>query len=293
MLDAEQSSEQASESQSQEQNQDKTKESAEDKLERIGKDRLAQFSSLLEESEPKEESEDDENEDEETDDDKDKDKDKDKSKEPELKTLTDLAKKLGVKQSELYNVKITLRDQETNVTLGQLKDAYQDSEEISFQKIEWGEAKAKEEQQLARGRKELEVLVSLLPKDSLNKENLKQAAEIVQAQLDRSRKDVLKRIPDWEDKEVRATEVKGIDEHLSKYGIKLSELTDSRLVHYIRNTWLREKRIEEALAKVRKVETKTKEPSQSSGRRNKRTSGRQVTPRAQSIARNFLNQIED
>lgn len=294
MSDASKSSEQASETQNQEQNQNK--ESVDDKLDRIKGDRVAHFASLLDESDPRgnEEEEDEEEEEESTgDEDKDKDKDKDKGK-GELKTLTDLAKKLGVKQSELYNVKLTLKDQETNISLGELKDFYQDSDDLGFQKIEWGEQKAKEEQELARGRRELEVLVSLVPKESLNKETLKQAAEIVQGQLERSRKDVLRRIPDWEDKEVRKGEVEKINEHLSKYGVTLSELTDSRLVHYIRNTWLREMRIEEALAKVRKVESKkTGDPSASSDRRNKRTTGRKVSPRARQIARNFLNEMEE
>lgn len=268
-----------------------------DRDNRIKEGRIAQLSSLLEE--PQEDEETDKNEDEDSDrgksDDKDKDKDKDKKDLGDLKTLTDLAKALKVDQAKLYDIKVTLKDRETNVSLGELKDAFQESQDIDFERIEWGETKAKEEQNLARARKELETLVSLIPKDSLKKEQVEAAQNIVKGQLERARADVLKRIPEWDDLETRKEDIKNIDkDHLAKYGIKVAELTDPRLVHYIRNNWLREQRIEQALAKIRKVEKgKTPEPSAGTGTRPRRGKQRQVSDRAKNIARNLLGQLED
>lgn len=212
---------------------------------------------------------------------------------PAIKTFTELSKALGVDKTALYDVKVTLRDQVTNVSIGELKDAYQESQDLDFQRIEWGDRKAKEEQEMARGRQELEVLVSLVPKESLKPEQIAAAAKVVQGQLDRAKADLIRRVPEWEDIELRKSEGAEIDKHLSDYGIRLSTIRDPAVIHYIRNSWMMDKRINAALDKIKKSETNTPKPSGKSDSRSKQTKGRVMSDRGRNIARHFMGQNED
>lgn len=283
-------------------NQEKTTEKTLEKAAKI--DRLANLASLLDEEPPKgrendeqdgedeDENEDDEDKKHSENEDKSKEKQKSDNSKKSIKTFNDLSKALGIEKKDLYGVKLVLNDQETVVSIGELKDAYQDSSDLSFEKIEWGERKSKEEQELSRARQELEVLVSLVPKESLKKEQVEAAAKVVQSQLERAKKDLHRRVPEWDDAELKKQEGKEIDEYLADYGVRLSKITDPAVIHYIRNSWLRDKRLNEALAKIKKVETKTSGPGGKTDR-SKNTKGRTVTPKGKMIARDILGQLED
>lgn len=221
-----------------------------------------------------------------------KEKEKGASK-TDIKTFGDLAKAVGVDKAKLYDIQVTLKDQKTNVSIGQLKDAYQDQEDITFREIEWGERRAKEEQEMSRARSELEVLVSLVPKESLKPEQVKAASKIVQAQLDRAKADLIRRVPEWEDAEVMKSEGTKINEYLADYGIKLASIRDPAVIHYIRNAWKQDTRIKAALEKIRKTETNTPSPSGKSDTRSRQTRGRQTSERAREISRHFMGQDQE
>lgn len=210
-----------------------------------------------------------------------------------IKTLTDLSKAVGIDKAALYDVKVTLRDQETHVSIGELKDAYQNSQDLDFREIEFGERKAAGEQEMARARQELEVLVSLVPKETLKPEQVAAAAKVVQAQLDRAKADLIRRVPEWEDIELRKSEGAEIDKYLADYGVKLSTIRDPAVIHYIRNAWMQDKRIKTALEKIKKSETNTPSPSGKSEHRSRQTKGRNVSDRGRHIARHFMGQTEE
>lgn len=210
-----------------------------------------------------------------------------------IKTFADLAKATGVDKAALYGVMVTLRDQETNVSIGELKDAYQNAQDLDYREIEFGERKATEEQAMARARQELEVLVSLVPKETLKPEQVKAAAKVVQDQLDRAKVELVRRVPEWEDVELRKKEGGEIDKYLADYGIKLSTIRDPAVIHYIRNAWMQDKRIKSALDKIKKSETNTPGPSGKSENRSRQTRGRITSDKARNIARHFLDQNED
>jgi hypothetical protein len=231
--------------------------------------------------------------DEDSEDDNDEKTGKDEETEVKLESFDDIAKQLKVDKSKLYDIKLRLKDDAGEVTIGQLKDAFQEGRELDIERIDWGNEKVKQEQELAEARKEIEVLASLLPKDKLNKETMESARKVVKAQMDRQRNDLLKRVPEWQDEEVRKTDIENINEHLKGYGLSFAQISDSRIAHYIRNNYLREQRIEKALAKVRPAKKNTATPSRNSDGQNRKSAGRKVSPRARNIARNFLNQMDD
>lgn len=212
---------------------------------------------------------------------------------PVIKTFSELSKALGVDKAALYDVKVTLRDQETHVSIGELKDAYQNQQDLDYREIEFGERKATEEQELARARQELEVLVSLVPKETLKPEQVTAAAKVVQEQLNRAKADLVRRVPEWEDVELRKKEGAEIDKYLADYGVKLSSIRDPAVIHYIRNSWMQDKRIKSALAKIKKSETNTPSPSGKSDSRSKSTKGRVTSDRGRNISRHLLGQLEE
>lgn len=212
---------------------------------------------------------------------------------PVIKTFSELSKALGVDKAALYDVKVTLRDQETHVSIGELKDAYQNQQDLDYREIEFGERKATEEQELARARQELEVLVSLVPKETLKQEQIQAASKVVQAQLERAKVDLIRRVPEWEDVELRKKEGAEIDKYLADYGVKLSSIRDPAVIHYIRNSWMQDKRIKSALAKIKKSETNTPSPSGKSDSRSRQTRGRNTSERGRHIARHFMGQNEE
>lgn len=215
--------------------------------------------------------------------------DKNKEKEVKLESLDDLAKALKTDKAKLYDVKLKLRETGKEITLGELKDHYQEYDDIDVQRLEWHNEKKNQELELANARKEIEVLASLLPKDALNKEKLEAARQIVAAQLERQRKDLLRRVPEWNDSDIRKDEIEKINNHLKEYDLTFKDISDSRIAHYIRNNWLRELAVEKALAKVRLQRKQTSAPSRK-GDESRIKSGRKITPRAQHIARHILNE---
>jgi hypothetical protein len=135
--------------------------------------------------------------------------------------------------------------------------------------------------------------VSLVPKESLKPEQVQAASKVVQAQLDRAKADLVRRVPEWEDIELRKKEGADIDAYLSEYGVKLSSIRDPAVIHYIRNAWKQDMRIKAALAKIQKAESNTPAPSGKSDGKSRQTRGRVTSDKARDIARHFLNQNED
>jgi hypothetical protein len=231
--------------------------------------------------------------------DKDKNKDDEKSEKGKggsktaIKTFSELSKAVGIDKAALYDVKVTLRDQETHVSIGELKDAYQEAQDLDFQRIEFGERKAAEEQEMARARQELEVLVSLVPKESLKKEQIEAATKVVQTQLERAKADLIRRVPEWEDIELRKKEGAEIDAYLKDYGVRLSSIRDAAVIHALRNAWLQDKRIKTALEKIKKSENNTPSPSGKSDRRSSQSKGRNTSARGTQISRHLLGQLEE
>lgn len=252
----------------------------------IKQSRTALLSSLLNETTSTDNIEDDELE---VDDKKSTKRDDKKSTKVDFKakTLKELAEVLDVEVEKLYEVSVKLSENGEPVTLSKLKDFYQEGDEFNLKQIEWGESKVKQELELAHARKEIEVLASLLPKESLKPESMAKAREIVMNQIAKQREELFRRVPEWKDEDTRKLEITEIDEHLKSYGLTFNELSDARTAHYIRNAWLREKRITKALEKVTQVKPKATPPSGSKPTKSK--ARRDMSERAKNISRNFID----
>jgi hypothetical protein len=185
-----------------------------------------------------------------------------------LKTLQDAAERLGVKIEDLYKLEFGLGGAEENAerpTLGKLKDHFAERESHSLENLRWGEERAKAEGELMRSRNELTELMAMLPPEAIKPEVLNKVREKHVATVARERELTLSVIPEWQTESVRDADLVGMREHLTNAGFPkgyLERVTDHKTMRYIRENYMREQRINAALALVKTKQKETPAPSQ-------------------------------
>jgi hypothetical protein len=198
------------------------------------------------------------------------------------KSLLELSKAVGVPVEELYNLEIPLRvangDKKT-ITLADLKDYRDQQDDHQLDRIAWSEEREREHADIARSRAELAELLQMVPEDKLKPEVLNKIRTRHEGMVSLERQRTLRRIPDWHDEGTRAEELQGIAEHLADYGFSANALQgiyDHRMLAYMRDNWLRKRRLSAALEKVKPVRTET--PSRSRAATRKTQSDSSVRP---------------
>lgn len=181
--------------------------------------------------------------------------------------FNDLAGRLGLELDDLYKLEISQAEDGTPVTIENLKDHYAKQADFSLREIEFEERRVKQEAELMQAQEELREIMAALPEKAIKPEVLQKVREKHEATMQLERKRALEVIPEWTDEKKRTEEIEGMAEHLKQYGYPvnyLERIADHRQLKYIRDNWQREKRIREALAKVRAGKpnpTKTARPT--------------------------------
>lgn len=192
------------------------------------------------------------------------------------KSLHDAAELLGIKVEDIYKLQVGLANDETPYTLGELKDSFSERENFAVEQLAWGEEKANQEAELLRSRNELTELLTLLPPSAIKPEVLNKIREKHAAAIQRERNLTMTVISEWKNEEVRNTDLQGMTEHLVKAGFPkdyLKNVSDHKTMRYIRENYLREKRINDALARVKKIG----KPSQQKPSSNQTSRGGKVS----------------
>lgn len=161
--------------------------------------------------------------------------------------FSDLAKGLGVEPGDLYDVEIALSEGREPVTLGALKDSYQDQAQITERETTLAEREVKASNDVMTARRQLEQLVQLLP--TIPPELIKQVETLDADKLRTEQRLMVEAIPEWSNAAVLAADSKAIAEHLKPYGFSAAEvglIQDHRLAKYVRDQMLREQRIKDA-----------------------------------------------
>jgi hypothetical protein len=186
------------------------------------------------------------------------------------KNLAELAERLGVKVEDLYAVEFMPASQGGTkaVTLGELKDLHAKQSDFDARALRSEEDRTRREGELMRAQAEMNELLASLPKNVIKPEILEQVRRKHETRLQSERARTLDVLPDWKDDAKRVEEMSGIVEHLKGYGFPanyLASIYDHRSLKYIRENWLREKRIREALEKVKEVKPQSTSKSRSNG----------------------------
>lgn len=196
----------------------------------------------------------------------------------ELKTIADAAERLGIPIEKLYELEFGVGNDQQKYSLGKLKDHFTARNDFEIERLRWGETKAQQEADNVRARNEVLELVSLLPKDAIKPEVMTKLRERHTAHITRENARTLEVIPDWKDEKVREADMAGMREHLTSAGFPakyLDNIIDHLSMRYIRANYLREKRINEALALVKPKQPETPAQRPSGNRGNARAERRQ------------------
>ena len=178
--------------------------------------------------------------------------------------LSHLAEKLDVDKADLYSVEIPLGDDKI-ATLGELKDAYKDAEELTQERenLELERVKGRNEYMTARD--QLTKVMQYM--GDVPQEALEYAESVHRAELETAGKNILAAIPEWSDPNAIKSDMSAMANHLKSYGFSESDLnmvTDHRLMSYVRDNMRREAQANQAkerIAKQRKAAPKNLRPS--------------------------------
>ncbi len=175
----------------------------------------------------------------------------DKDVKPEM--FNDLADSLGIELDDLYALKVTTTDGK-QVTVEELKALQATQDDIAIRELEFEETRAGKEGDLRQAQNELAEIVAALPDGTLKPAVLEKlrAKNAARTEVEQSR--ILAAIPSWQDEATRSKELTGMAVHLERFGFPanyLATVVDHRQVLFIRESYLREQRITNALAKVR------------------------------------------
>lgn len=168
--------------------------------------------------------------------------------------FNDLAGATDLDLDALYKLEINLDDDSEPVTIEALKDSYKQRSDFEVEKIAFEEARSQSEAELLRAKSELNDILQALPKNAVSKDLLQKIRDKHDKQMNAERAKTLEAIVSWRDEGKRTADLKAMSEHLSQYGFSvdyLAQVQDHRLFPYIRDNMLRERRVREALAKVR------------------------------------------
>jgi hypothetical protein len=181
----------------------------------------------------------------------------DPSEPPE--TLDVLSKRLGFKPEQIYNVKIPLADGAEPLTLGQMKDRVGELVDLETRETQFESRRMQVEGELLRSQTEIRELVAMIPKEHINPAIVDKIRKRHETNMAFQRKMTLEHIPEWRDEKRAGEDLQGMVDFTKRWGFDetfMASVHDHRAIKFIRDMYLRDKRIQAALAKVTTPDSK-------------------------------------
>jgi hypothetical protein len=179
-------------------------------------------------------------------------------------TLEALSKRLGFKPEQIYNVKIPLADGAEPLTLGQMKDRVGELVDLETRETQFEQRRMQSEGELLRSQTELRELIGMIPKEHINPEIVNKIRKRHEANMAFERRQTLEFIPEWRDEKRAGEDLQGMIEFTKRWGFDegfMATVHDHRAIKFIRDMYLRDKRIQAALAKVTTPDSKGQKTS--------------------------------
>jgi hypothetical protein len=168
-------------------------------------------------------------------------------------SMEGLSKRLGFKPEQIYNVKIPLADGAEPMTIGQLKDRVGELVDLETRETQFEQRRLRSEGDLLRSQAEIRDLLAMVPKEHIKPEVVEKIRKRHDENMNRERAATLEHIPEWRDEKRRVEDLQGMVEFTKEWGFDdgfLATVTDHRAVKFIRDMYIRDKRIKKALANV-------------------------------------------
>lgn len=174
-------------------------------------------------------------------------------------TLDVLSKRLGFKPEQIYNVKIPLADGAEPLTIGQLKDRVGEVVDLEMRETQFESRRMQVEGELLRSQTEIRELLGMIPKEHINPAIVDKIRKRHETNMAFERKMTLEHIPEWRDEKRAGEDLQGMIDFTKRWGFDetfIATVHDHRAIKFIRDMYLRDKRIQAALAKVTTPDSK-------------------------------------
>ena len=155
---------------------------------------------------------------------------------PTAPSLKDLADRLQIDQAELYSVQIPLPGDGESISLGELKDQFNEFSVVEKRAEKLNEEKVAYENDKLRSYQELQTLVNLLPE--VPEQYRSQAAQMQQQHLQTEQARLLEVLPEWKDANNFEAGRSAINGLAGEYGFSPAEtagISDHRLVKLLKD----------------------------------------------------------
>lgn len=175
-----------------------------------------------------------------------------------------VSKKLGLKAEQVYAIKVPMPNGAEPLTIGDLKDRVGELVDLETREAQFDQRRVKSEGELLRAQTEMREILSMIPREHVPQGIVDKIRKRHEGTMQRERELTLEHIPEWQDEMVVAKDKAGINAMLADYGFDetfLESVIDHRAMKFIRDAYLRDKRIKDALAKVGVPQKKGKSPS--------------------------------
>lgn len=212
-----------------------------------------------------------------------------------VKRFNDLAGATGLDLDALYKLEVSLSEGGEPVTIEQLKDSYAQREDFSLRELEFEERRAQQESELLRASAELQEILQALPANAVRKDVLEKIRAKSERTAQAERQRTLEVIPEWKDEARRTDDLAAMVEHLGNYGIPktyLNQVMDHRHFKYIRDNMLRERRIREAIAKVKAGKPEGGKPPKPQGKAPAKGATTARTPKGVNKLQSLFQNLE-
>jgi hypothetical protein len=174
-------------------------------------------------------------------------------------TLDVLSKRLGFKPEQIYGVKIPLADGAEPLTIGQLKDRVGELVDLETRETQFESRRMQVEGELLRSQTEIRELLGMIPKEHINPAIVEKIRKRHETNMAFERKMTLEHIPEWRDEKRAGEDLQGMIDFTKRWGFDetfIATVHDHRAIKFIRDMYLRDKRIQAALAKVTTPDSK-------------------------------------
>lgn len=216
----------------------------------------------------------------------------DPSKPPD--SMEALSKRLGLKPEQVYNVKIPLADGAEPLTIGQLKDRVGELVDLETRELQFEQRRMRTEGELLRSQAEIRELLAMVPKQHISPEIVNKIRQRHETNMATERRLTLEHIPEWRDEKRAGEDLQGMIGLLGEYGFDetfIASVHDHRAIKFIRDMYLRDKRIKQALAKVTIPDSKGHRSSAKTKKAAARPSNQQPSTRRSGVVPNQQSRI--
>lgn len=174
-------------------------------------------------------------------------------------TLDVLSKRLGFKPEQIYSVKIPLADGAEPMTIGQLKDRVGELVDLETRETRFEQSRIEREGELLRSQTEMRELIAMIPKEHVRPELVNKVRQRHDEKMAFERRMTLEHIPEWRDEKRAGEDLQGMINFTKRWGFDqtfMASVHDHRALKFIRDMYLRDKRIQAAIAKVTTPDSK-------------------------------------